>query len=53
MHKPAGSINNNWPVYRYSEVLLLLAEALNELGRAADVVPLLNQVKSKVGLCSN
>lgn len=31
-HSTFGITNDNWPVYRYSEVLLFLAEALNEQG---------------------
>lgn len=29
----APNTNNDWPVYRYAEVLLLLAEAMNEQGK--------------------
>ena len=34
-HILPGLSNDNWPVYRYSEVLLLLAEALNEQDKPA------------------
>ncbi|WP_421876630.1 RagB/SusD family nutrient uptake outer membrane protein [Marinoscillum sp.] len=30
----APNTNNNWPVYRYAEVLLMIAEAKNEQGKA-------------------
>ena len=40
----------NFRVIRYADVLLLQAEALNELGRPADAVPLVNQVRARVGL---
>lgn len=40
----------NWPVYRYSEVLLFLAEALNEQGKAGEAENYLNQVRSRAGL---
>ena len=46
---PNGSspnANDNWPVYRYSEVLLLLAEALNEQGKAG-ALTYLNQVRDR------
>ena len=40
----------NWPVYRYSEVLLFLAEALMEQGKNAEAIPYLNQVRRRAGL---
>lgn len=51
--KPHALHNNhgtNWPVYRYSEVLLFLAEALNEQGKDGEAVPYLNQVRKRAGL---
>jgi hypothetical protein len=39
----APNTNDNWPVYRYAEVLLLLAEAKNEQGKA-DALNYLNMV---------
>ncbi|MBA4300410.1 MAG: RagB/SusD family nutrient uptake outer membrane protein [Cyclobacterium sp.] len=42
----------NWPVYRYAEVLLLMAEALNEQGKTAAAIPLLNQVRARAGLAA-
>lgn len=44
----AGSSSSNWPVYRYAEALLLLAEALNEQGKSP-LVPL-NAVRNRAGL---
>jgi hypothetical protein len=47
---PNGSspnTNENWPVYRYAEVLLFLAEALNEQGKATEALPFLNQVRDR------
>ncbi|PGH40119.1 MAG: RagB/SusD family nutrient uptake outer membrane protein [Candidatus Nephrothrix sp. EaCA] len=43
---------NNFPVYRYSDVLLMLAECLNEAGFVADgeAFSLLNQVRKRAGL---
>lgn len=35
---------------RYSDVLLMKAEALNELGQTAQAIPLLNQVRQRVQL---
>lgn len=40
----------NWPVYRYSEVLLFMAEAVNEQGRPGDAEPYLNDVRERAGL---
>jgi len=42
----------NFPVYRYSEVLLLLAEALNEQGKTAEAATYLNQVRTRAGLAA-
>ncbi len=51
--KPHALFNNtgtNWPVYRYAEVLLFLAEALNEQGKTGESATFLNQVRSRAGL---
>lgn len=37
----------NYPIIRYAEVLLNQAEALNELGRSADALVALNQIRSR------
>lgn len=42
--------NDNWPVYRYSEVLLFLAEALNEQGKTGEAIPYITQVRARAGL---
>jgi starch-binding outer membrane protein, SusD/RagB family len=42
----------NWPIYRYSEVLLFLAEALIEQNKLADATPFLNQVRTRAGLAN-
>lgn len=42
-----GPQNCNWPIYRYAEVLLFNAEALNELGRTAEAVTYLNMVRAR------
>jgi starch-binding outer membrane protein, SusD/RagB family len=47
---PNGSspnTNDNWPVYRYAEVLLFMAEALNEQGKSSDALPYLNTVRDR------
>lgn len=35
---------------RYAEVLLMKAEALNELNRTSEAIPLLNQIRNRAGL---
>jgi len=42
--------DDNWPVYRYADVLLMLAETLNEQGQPAAALPYLNQVRARAGL---
>jgi hypothetical protein len=44
-HANPSNTNDNWPIYRYSDVLLLLAEALNEQGKSADALVPLNRVR--------
>ena len=39
----------NIPLMRYANVLLMKAEALNELGRTAEAIPLINQVREVHG----
>lgn len=46
---PTGS-SDNFPIYRYSDALLLLAEALNEQGKAAEALVPLNKVRKRAGL---
>lgn len=49
--KPHALHNNhgtNWPIYRYAEVLLFLAEALNEQGKDGSLY--LNLVRDRAGL---
>ena len=40
----------NWPIYRYAEVLLLLAETLAEQGNEGEAATYLNQVRARAGL---
>ncbi len=50
-HTIAGRTNNNWPIIRYADVLLMLAEAINEQsGPTAEAVGYLNQVRARAGL---
>lgn len=51
-HTQHGNTGQNFPVYRYAEVLLFLAESLNEQGKSADAIPYLNQVRTRAGLAA-
>ena len=44
--------NQNWVVTRYADVLLMEAEALNELGRTTEAEEPLYQVRKRAGLTS-
>ena len=52
-HSLPGMSNDNWPVYRYAEVLLLLAEALNEQNKTSEALTFLNQVRTRAGLANS
>jgi hypothetical protein len=52
MHAPHVAVRNtneNWPIYRYADALLLLAESLNEQNKSIATTPL-NQVRFRAGL---
>ncbi|MEO7049713.1 MAG: RagB/SusD family nutrient uptake outer membrane protein, partial [Ferruginibacter sp.] len=49
-HAQQGNTGNNWPIYRYSEVLLYLAEALNEENKLSTAATYVNQVRTRAGL---
>lgn len=49
-HALHGNHGMNWPVYRYAEVLLFLAEALEEQGNSGAALPFLEQVRTRAGL---
>lgn len=40
----------NQVIYRLADVILMRAEALNELNRPAEAIPLLNQIRTRAGL---
>ncbi len=46
-HSNPNNTNDNWPVYRYSEVLLSLAEVLNEQGKGSEALTYLNLVRDR------
>lgn len=45
-------LNNDWVFYRYSDVLLMKAEALLRMGQEAKALTLVNQVRTKRGASS-
>lgn len=47
---PDDRTGDNLPVLRYSDVLLLYAEALNALGRTSEAIPFVQQVRTRAGL---
>ncbi|MBB5440854.1 hypothetical protein HDC92_004558 [Pedobacter sp. AK017] len=46
-HPVANNTNDNWPIYRYADALLLLAEALNENGKPGLALTPLNAVRAR------
>lgn len=46
----ADDSDTNIKYMRYAEVLLMKAEALNELGQTSAAIPLLNQIRNRAGL---
>jgi len=52
-HSQSYNTNDNWPVYRYAETLLFLAEAANEQNKSAEALNYLNQVRQRAGLDNN
>ncbi|HYH55671.1 MAG TPA: RagB/SusD family nutrient uptake outer membrane protein, partial [Anseongella sp.] len=53
LHPPYSvewNTNDNWPVYRYSGALLLLAECLVKQNKHSEALPHLNQVRNRAGL---
>ncbi len=46
----ARFFDSNQVIYRLADVILMRAEALNELGKPAEAIPLLNQVRTRAGL---
>lgn len=49
-HAKLRNTDDNWPVYRYSDALLLLAECVVEQGRPGDANQYLNQIRERAGL---
>jgi len=52
-HAIYGRTDDNWPVLRYSDVLLMLAEAINnKTGPTSEAYGYLNQVRTRAGLAA-
>lgn len=49
-HSIPGQTGQNFPVYRYAEVLLMMAEIVNEQNRSGEALTYLNQVRNRAGL---
>lgn len=50
-HTIVNRTNTNWPVLRYADVLLMLAESINEQsGPTAEALDYLNQIRKRAGL---
>ncbi|RNL55833.1 RagB/SusD family nutrient uptake outer membrane protein [Pedobacter jejuensis] len=49
-HFQYNNTNDDWPVYRYADALLLLAESLNEQGKNAEAITYLDQVRTRAGI---
>jgi hypothetical protein len=52
-HTILGRTNDNWPVLRYADVLLMLAEAINEIsGPTPDAYGHVNAIRDRAGLAT-
>lgn len=49
-HSVRGVTNDNWPVYRYADILLMMAEALNEIGQTGEAYAYIDPVRTRAGL---
>lgn len=50
---PDDRTGDNLPILRYSDVLLMYAEVLNELGRTNEAIPFIEQVRNRAGLTNS
>ncbi|MFK7924528.1 MAG: RagB/SusD family nutrient uptake outer membrane protein, partial [Bacteroidia bacterium] len=46
------NVGNNWRIIRYADLLLMLAEAMNEQGKTSEGETYLNEVRNRVNLAS-
>lgn len=49
-HSKIQNTDDNWPIYRYADCLLLLSECLVGQGRLGEALPYVNQVRTRAGL---
>lgn len=49
-HAKLQNTDDNWPIYRYSDALLLLSECLVNQGKNGEALPYINQVRRRAGL---
>jgi len=52
-HVATNNTNDDWPIYRYADALLLLAEAQNEQGKSGPALINLNLVRARAGLVAS
>ncbi|HSC39985.1 MAG TPA: RagB/SusD family nutrient uptake outer membrane protein, partial [Chitinophagaceae bacterium] len=52
-HVATNNTNDNWPIYRYADALLLLAEAQNEQSKPGPALINLNLVRARAGLIAS
>lgn len=52
-HSLEQNTGDNFPVYRYSDALLSLAEVLNEQGKSSEALTYLNPVRIRAGLAAS
>mgnify|MGYP000023873185 CR=1 FL=1 len=50
---PDDRCSDNFPILRYSDVLLMYAEVLNEQDRTAEAIPYVEQVRHRAGLTNS
>ena len=50
IHTIQGRTDDNWPVLRYADVLLMLAEVINEQSGPGNAYTYINQVRKRAGL---
>lgn len=46
-HSLPNNTDDDWPIYRYADALLLLSEALNEQGKSGEALTFLNQIRDR------
>lgn len=52
-HSVYNQTDQNWIIYRYAEVLLMMAEILNEQNKSGEALPYINQVRNRASLLND